>query len=314
MTTVTTNTGKPYERLTRQVFETLLAQQSVKNLRVEHDIKLQGLTNEHQIDVYWEFEAGGITYRTVVECKDKTKPVDKQTLHALWTTLQDLPGQPRGVVVSRSGFQEGAERFAKAHGIVLYELRAPRDDDWKGFITAVSIRGELLVPKLHGIEFKADNDWLTREMARCGIPSMDAIPSLQGMLGEMLIEREDGSHLTTVGDVVEAHLCPKEIGPPEWREHLFDEPAYIATTLPSMPRLLLRGVRASVELVVGFTKNIEIKLESLVGLILKEVTGGTFEMFDAEGKALEPGDRRPARIITADGEPDPATGRIDRRK
>lgn len=121
---MTTNTGKPYERLTRRVFETLLAQQSVKNLRVEHDIKLQGLTNEHQIDVYWEFETGGITYRTVVECKDKTKPVEKQTLHALWTTLQDLPGQPRGVVVARSGFQEGAERFAKAHGILLYELRA----------------------------------------------------------------------------------------------------------------------------------------------------------------------------------------------
>lgn len=135
-------------------------------------------------------------------------------------------------------------------------------------------------------------------MDRCGVPSMDAIPPLHGVLGEMLIEREDGSHLTTVGDVVEAHLCPKEIGPPEWREHLFEEPAYIATTLPSMPRLLLRGLRASVELVVGFTKNIEIKLEPLVGLILKEVTGGKFKMFDSEGKPLEPGDRRPARIIT----------------
>ncbi|MFO0737560.1 MAG: restriction endonuclease [Labilithrix sp.] len=309
-----TKTGKPYERLTRRVFETLLAQQSVKNLRVEHDIKLQGLTNEHQIDVYWEFEAGGITYRTVVECKDKTKPVEKQTLHALWTTLQDLPGQPRGVVVSRSGFQEGAERFAKAHGILLYELRAPRDEDWNGFITTVSIKGELLVPKVHGINFMVDEDWVSTELKRCGIASLEELPHVQGVAGAMVIEREDGSALTTVGDVIEAHLCPDGRGAPEWREHLFAEPAYIASELPNVRRIRLRGLRASVELVVGFTKNIEIKLEPLVGLILKEVTGGTFEMFDAEGKPLEPGDRRPARIIAADGEPDPESGRTDRRK
>lgn len=290
---MTQNTGKPYERLTRRVFEALLSQQTVKNLKVEHDIKLQGITTEHQIDVYWEFETGGITYRTVVECKDWKDAVDQGTLFTLHTVLQDLPGQPRGVVVARSGFQDGAERFAKAHGIVLYELRAPRDEDWEGFITGVNIKGELLVPKVHGIEFKSDDEWLTNEMRRCGIASMGAIPPLQGVLGEMIIEREDGSHLTTVGDIVEAHLCPKGTGPPEWREHLFAETTFIATRLPHLPRILLRGLRASVELVVGYTQNIEIRLEPLVGLILKEVTGGTFEMFDAEGKPLEPGKRPP---------------------
>lgn len=299
---MTTNTGKPYERLTRRVFEALLAQQSVKNLRVEHDITLKGITNEHQIDVYWEFETGGITYRTVVECKDWKQPVDQNVLFALHAILQDLPGQPRGVVVARSGFQEGAERFAKAHGIVLYELRAPHGEDWKGFITTVKMKSQLLLPKLHGIDFVVNDDWLTTEMQRCGVPSMEAIPPVHGVLGEMIIEREDGSPLTSVGDIVEAHLCPKELGPPEWRNHLFEEPAYIPTSLPNMPRLLLRGVRASVELVVGLTKDVEIKLESLVGLILKEVTGGKFEMFDAEGKPLEPGERRPIRIITAKDE------------
>jgi len=299
---MTKNTGKPYERLTRRVFEALLTQQTVRNLRVEHDVTLKGITNEHQIDVYWEFETGGITYRTVVECKDWKEPVDQGTLFALHSVLQQLPGQPRGVVVARSGFQEGAELFAKAHGIVLYELRAPRDEDWKGFITTVNIKGQLLVPKIHGIEFKADDEWLTREMKRCGIPSMDAIPPLQGTLGAMMLERDDGSFITSIGDIVEAHLCPKEIGPPEWREHVFPEPAYVATGVPNLPRILLRGLRASVELVVGYTKNMEIRLESLVGLILKEVTGGTFEMFDAEGKPLEPGEPRPARITTAESE------------
>ena len=295
-----TNTGKPYERLTRKVFETLLAQESVKNLRVEHDIKLPGLTNEHQIDVYWEFETGGITYRTVVECKDKGKPVDKQTLHALWTTLQDLPGQPRGVVVARSGFQEGAERFAKAHGVMLYELRAPRAEDWQGFFTAVSIKGELLVPKLHDIGFRADEEWAATELKRCGIASLEELPHVQGVAGEMVIEREDGSPLTTVGDVIEVHLCPEGRGAPEWREHLFAEPAYIKSGHPNLPRIRLRGLRAVVELVVGYTQSIEVRLEPLVGLILKEVTGGEFSMFDAEGRPLEAGAPRPARVVAAE--------------
>jgi len=172
-------------------------------------------------------------------------------------------------------------------------------------ITTVNIEGKLLVPKVRGIEFQAQDEWLTREMDRCGIPSMDAIPPLSGRLGDVIIEREDGSHLTTLGDVVEAHLCPKNLGDPEWREYVFTEPAYIATSLVSMPRLLLRAVTASVELVVGYTQNVEVKLEPLVGLILKEVTGGSFEMFDSSGSPLVPGARRSGPDIVAEGELDP---------
>jgi hypothetical protein len=300
---MTQNTGKPYEKLTRRVFEALLAQQSVTNLRLDHDVKLQGITNWHQVDVCWEFETGGITYRTVVECKDWQKPVDQETLFALHTVLLDLPGQPRGVVVARSGFQDGAEQFAKAHGIVLYELRAPRDEDWEGFVTGVNIKGELLVPKLHAVEFKTDEAWLTQELRRCGIASAASLPPVTGLAGELRIEREDGSTLTTVGDVIESHLVPPR-GPPEWREYLFPETAYIATGFPALPRVRLRGLRVQIELVVAYTQNIEVRLETLVGLILKEVTNGTFTMLDADGRPIEPGQPRPGKIVVVsdDGE------------
>jgi hypothetical protein len=294
---MTQNTGKPYEKLTRRVFEALLAQQSVTNLRVDHDVKLRGITNEHRVDVYWEFETGGITYRTVVECKDWKDPVDQGTLFALHTVLLDLPGQPRGVVVARSGFQSGAEQFARAHGIVLYELRAPRDQDWDGFITGVNIKVELLVPKLHAVEFKTDEEWLAQELRRCGLPSAALLPSISGLAGELLIEREDGGTLTTVGDAIEGHMLPAKVGPPEWREYLFPETAYIATGFPALPRVRLRGLCIYIEVVVAVTQNIEVRLETLVGLILKEVTKGTFTMLDAEGLPIERGQPRPGRIL-----------------
>jgi hypothetical protein len=39
--------------------------------------------------------------------------------------LDDLPGQPRGAFVTRTGYQRGAKDFAAAHGIILYELGEP---------------------------------------------------------------------------------------------------------------------------------------------------------------------------------------------
>lgn len=39
--------------------------------------------------------------------------------------LDDLPGQPRGIFVTRSGYQRRAIEFAAAHGIILHELDEP---------------------------------------------------------------------------------------------------------------------------------------------------------------------------------------------
>lgn len=54
-------------------------------------------------------------------------------------------------------------------------------------------------------------------------------------------------------------------------------------------------MRACVELVVAVTENIEVRLEPLVGLILKEVTNGTVTMLDSGGRLLDARVPRPAR-------------------
>ncbi|MDP9150531.1 MAG: restriction endonuclease [Myxococcota bacterium] len=114
-------TGKSYELLTQQVFQERFAN-AIPVPVVRHNVRLQGIRALHQIDVYCEFELGGITYRTVVQCKDWSYPVEQEHLFAFKTILDDLPGQPRGVFVARSGIQRGARRFAEAEGIVLCEL------------------------------------------------------------------------------------------------------------------------------------------------------------------------------------------------
>jgi hypothetical protein len=117
-----TNTGLPYEALTQAIFQTIHKQEAVQNIRVEHNVTLQGKLTTHQIDVYWKFAAGGVTYETIVQAKDWNKPASKGELLHFKAVLDDLPGQPRGIFVTRKGYQRVAKEVAKANGIVLFEL------------------------------------------------------------------------------------------------------------------------------------------------------------------------------------------------
>lgn len=107
------NTGKPYERLAQRVFQEILSQTTAQTIEVQHDVHLQGKDAQHQIDVYWEFEVAGIKYKTVIQCKDWKNAVKQGEVFTFKTVLDDLPGRPQGVMVARSGFQNGARKFAK---------------------------------------------------------------------------------------------------------------------------------------------------------------------------------------------------------
>ena len=117
------NTGIPYEKLAQRIFEEILNDDSVNTIKVEQNVMLKGKTILHQIDVYWEFQMGGIKYQTVVQAKDWGSPVNQGEILKFKSVLNDLPFQPRGIFVTRTGYQTGAMEFAKANGIALYELR-----------------------------------------------------------------------------------------------------------------------------------------------------------------------------------------------
>jgi hypothetical protein len=116
------NTGVPYERLVQEIFQAIHDQEQVATINVERSKTLQGKTVPHDVDVYWKFEKGGIVYETIVQAKDWQSSVKKGQLIEFKGVLDDLPGQVRGVFVTRTGYQKGAKDFAAAHKIILYEL------------------------------------------------------------------------------------------------------------------------------------------------------------------------------------------------
>lgn len=126
--------GTEFELFSKELYEELLGQHDLKNLKVEHDISLKGATGQlHQIDVYWEFLIGGIIHKVAVECKDYTKTVSVGRIRDFAAALDDIGGI-KGIFLTTVGYQAGAKKFAIGKGIALKTVKkeAITIDDFKG--------------------------------------------------------------------------------------------------------------------------------------------------------------------------------------
>jgi hypothetical protein len=121
------NTGASYEQVTRAIFNQIVNTdfegEGVRSIDVKHNATLQGRLSTHQIDVYWKFEVGGVEYQTIVQARDWESKIKQGHILEFKGVLDDIPGQPRGIYVTRSGYQKGALTLAHACGIELFVLR-----------------------------------------------------------------------------------------------------------------------------------------------------------------------------------------------
>ena len=151
--------GEEYERFVQDVYKVLNANDGLSNAIVQHDVKLKGISREHQIDVYWQFSYGTVTYRVAVECKDYKNPITAGKIEAFRSTLLDIGNNIQGVFASRNGFQVGAINVSKAYGIQLMQIREPLESDWKGCIKDIYIKYIIRsVTNVHPILY-VDLDW-----------------------------------------------------------------------------------------------------------------------------------------------------------
>lgn len=115
--------GTKYELLAQQVYQILLNYEwPGKNICVQHDIKITGSSGqEHQIDVFWEYELAGVKSKVAIECKDYSKPLAIGKVRDFYGVLADLK-DVKGIMIASNGFQKGAKEYAKSWGINLKEL------------------------------------------------------------------------------------------------------------------------------------------------------------------------------------------------
>jgi hypothetical protein len=114
---------REFEEGVRYVYEALLSLRG-EGLLVTQNARIRGRSQAfHQVDVYYEFERAGARYKVAIECSDPGRPIDKGRIGEFGFKLSDI-GNTIGVVVSRSGYQAGADTLANQYGI---ELLRPQD-------------------------------------------------------------------------------------------------------------------------------------------------------------------------------------------
>jgi hypothetical protein len=276
------NTGRTYESLVEQVFVQLMEQDSVNNISVEKNKILQGKTTTHEIDVYWEFVLGGIKYSTIIQAKDWESKVPQGEMLKLKAILDDLPGQPRGIFVTKTGYQSGAMDVARANGIITYELREPTEEDWEGRIKTIVLNIKAYIPDSK-VQVVNDDAWLQSELRRLDIKEIEL--SVSGMENEIFIENEDGTNWKSIKDIKDeeqekvgmAEVHGIEVNIP------MDVPRYIKTGNPSFPRIKLKEIKVHISNGV-IESTTEIDGTKMVGFMLKNLIDNSEIVLDKNAK------------------------------
>lgn len=91
----------------------------LKEFSTQHLEILHGLDGDYEIDVTARFEALGVDFLALIECKRYTsKPVEREQIQALNQKLLSV-GAQKAIVFCTSSFRSGAIAFARTHGIAL---------------------------------------------------------------------------------------------------------------------------------------------------------------------------------------------------
>jgi hypothetical protein len=311
------NKGTPYELMTKEIFQFLVNQDSVRNITVIHNTVLLGKTTKHQIDIYWEFELGGITYATVVQAKNWEKTVDQGELLKFKGVLDDLPGQPRGIVVSASGYQSGAEEVAAANGILLFQLfeEPPKEitvtvgsfakfriakktpsgikdlNDPDARIQPGVLVFEIIVfdPVFSDGTFQYDVSWLQEQKKRIGDRVVTEMVSqrIEGLPHEIGFYDESGN---TTGNLQKIYTSFVE----EMREkeivsnrmlHRFSAPTFLKVSSQALPYIKIDGLSSYVTLEPRAPHISYAKAKEMVNYILRNLTSGEEKVFRVKNKS-----------------------------
>ncbi|MEJ1414248.1 MAG: restriction endonuclease [Candidatus Sedimenticola sp. (ex Thyasira tokunagai)] len=162
------NDGKEYEEFVKSLQQALLDSEDLikqKNIKIETNKKLTDNCGiKREFDLYWEYELAGVTYKTVIECKDYQSKVSVGKIDALIGKTRDLPDL-KAVFATKTGYQSGAKTKAEHNKIDLLIFREPSDEDWDDedgnpYIKEIAIHMEL-VSAARTISFSPliDGDW-----------------------------------------------------------------------------------------------------------------------------------------------------------
>lgn len=145
--------GDKYEDFTHEIYESIKEIEKVgllKSTCIEKKKKIVSVYGvEREIDLYWEYvdPQTNEVKKVAIECKGYNSAVPLEKIDAFHTKTEDTE-ITHGMFFSKTGFQSGAIKCAKHHGIKLCHLRKPTDKDYEGRIKTITINLSFSVPDI----------------------------------------------------------------------------------------------------------------------------------------------------------------------
>ncbi len=122
--------GLTYELLVKRVYESLLAK---KGIIVHHKKVYKGKSGQpYEIDLSFEAFLAGVSFLTLIECKNYNRAIECGDLLQFAAKIQDIRAH-KGIMVTTRGFQKGAFRVALSNRIAL--VKVYRDGEVKPLIS-----------------------------------------------------------------------------------------------------------------------------------------------------------------------------------
>jgi len=276
------NTEISFEVLIQLLFEEILSQEVVDNIDVQHNIILKYKDIEHHIDLYWEFECGGIKYVSILHAKDlKTSPLNKEELLEFKSILNNLPGQPRGIIITNKGYPNEVKEFAEKNDILIYVLKVLTDKNLKDTTRNIEVNMSIHFPDIQDYNLELDQEWIKTEKYKSGI-SDDIIINLN-LSSESIFYDENDNEVLTVNELIKSYISKDNKLNPTRIAHKFDNPCFIKTGNPEFPKLKVKKLKFTIS-AKKRTGKIVLKRENIIGFILKNMLENRGNVFDKQNK------------------------------
>lgn len=272
------NLNTEYEKFAREIYQKLMNAEGINTINVKHNVKLTGKSGQqHQIDVYWEYQIGGVKHKVVIECKNYNATVPIGKVRDFYGLLADLTNVS-GIMITKMGYQAGAKAYASYYGINLKELRTPTLEE--AIIGEIQIHTQIarkrrlfLIDKqwaeLNNISLESLENWFAGISLWDGELRYDGYFPLEISPGASILDKK--RHRISTFDELENKLS-------EDNEHIFNfEDAYVDTRY--LGQIKINAVKY-ISNKTQEKKIFAIDARNIIKAILKDALSGEIKYFD----------------------------------
>lgn len=207
------NTGKRLESYVQYIYSKLLELNDYDDVIISSNVVIKGKSGAtNEFDVFYQFSHLNIECKVAIECKDWKEPVPVKEVRDFVAKIEDVGmGQMIGVMVSKNGYQDGAQKFAEANGIkLLKENDLPSIPQLlagiiqKGFLPTDKCMGEPFWTIMEYIDGSVTGSYMSVNEDEDGLPIIPLFYSKK--IAERFLSKKPDADKFCVRGITQYHL------------------------------------------------------------------------------------------------------------